>query len=154
MWDSMHRAMLLVLAALQSLPFRPHPQHPDPEATTHTSATTQLPPGYHRCSACLLLSLSLALRLSLRFAMRMDQHCFEQLGGFDQHLARLHSTLLGLLLGLSTAVSVMQAAGHPEADAHRLLLLRYIAPCCTWDHCNNVAYLRWTGTRAKTWWTS
>ncbi|KAJ9524203.1 hypothetical protein QJQ45_004993 [Haematococcus lacustris] len=53
--------MLLVLAALQSLPIRPHPQHPDPAATNHTSTTTQLPPGYHRCSACLLLSLRLAV---------------------------------------------------------------------------------------------
>ncbi|KAL6755753.1 hypothetical protein V8C86DRAFT_2668305, partial [Haematococcus lacustris] len=69
-WDSMHRAMLLVLAALQSLPIRPHPQHPDPAATTHTSTTTQLPPGYHRCSACLLLSLRLVLSLA--------QHCGEQ----------------------------------------------------------------------------
>ncbi|KAL6755801.1 hypothetical protein V8C86DRAFT_178331 [Haematococcus lacustris] len=117
-WDSMHRAMLLVLAALQSLPIRPHPQHPGPAATTHTSATTQLPPGYHRCSACLLLSLGLARRLS--------QFCIDQINGVKQHLARLHATLPGLLLGLSTAVSVMQAAGHPEADAHRLLLLRCI----------------------------
>ncbi|KAL6764152.1 hypothetical protein V8C86DRAFT_1677725 [Haematococcus lacustris] len=69
-WDSMHRAMLLVLAALQSLPIRPHPQHPDPAAITHTSATTQLPPGYHRCSACLLLSLRLAICLA--------QHCVDQ----------------------------------------------------------------------------
>ncbi|KAL6764155.1 hypothetical protein V8C86DRAFT_3129003 [Haematococcus lacustris] len=48
-WDSMHRAMLLVLAALQSLPIRPHPQQPDPAATTlahTTTTTTQLPPGY------------------------------------------------------------------------------------------------------------
>ncbi|KAJ9524367.1 hypothetical protein QJQ45_008574 [Haematococcus lacustris] len=114
----MHRAMLLVLAALQSLPIRPHPQHPGPAAATHTSATTQLPPGYHRCSACLLLSLGLARRLS--------QFCIDQINGVKQHLARLHATLPGLLLGLSTAVSVMQAAGHPEADAHRLLLLRCI----------------------------
>ncbi|KAL6755791.1 hypothetical protein V8C86DRAFT_177934 [Haematococcus lacustris] len=117
-WDSMHRAMQLVLAALQSLPIHPHPQHPDPAATTHTSATTQLPPGYHRCSACLLLSLRLALRLS--------QFCMDQLGGVGQLLAQLHATLPGLLLGLSTAVSMMQAAGHPEARAHRLLLLRCI----------------------------
>ncbi|KAJ9524467.1 hypothetical protein QJQ45_019582 [Haematococcus lacustris] len=117
-WDSMHRAMQLVLAALQSLPIRPHPQHPDPAATTHTSTTTQLPPGYHRCSACLLLTLRLALRLS--------QFCNDQINRVDQHLARLHATLPGLLLGLNTAVSVMQAAGHPEADAHRLLLLRCI----------------------------
>ncbi|KAJ9524382.1 hypothetical protein QJQ45_008579 [Haematococcus lacustris] len=79
-WDSMHRVMLLVLAALQSLPFRPHPQHPDPAATTHTSTTTQLPPGYHRCSACLLLSLCLALRSNM--------HYLDQLEGFDQHPAR------------------------------------------------------------------
>ncbi|KAL6764212.1 hypothetical protein V8C86DRAFT_1680323 [Haematococcus lacustris] len=79
-WESMHRAMLLVLAALQSLPFRPHPQHPDPAATTHTSTTTQLPPGYHRCSACLLLSLCLALRSNM--------HYLDQLEGFDQHPAR------------------------------------------------------------------
>ncbi|KAJ9524375.1 hypothetical protein QJQ45_008573 [Haematococcus lacustris] len=118
MWDSMHHAVLLVLAALQSLPIRPHPQHPDPAATTHTSAKLQVPPGYHRCSACLLLSLRLALRL--------NQLCIVQLKGVDQHLARLHSTLPGLLLGLSTAVSVMQAAGHPAAQAHRLLLLRCI----------------------------
>ncbi|KAL6755792.1 hypothetical protein V8C86DRAFT_177970 [Haematococcus lacustris] len=117
-WDSMHRAMQLVLAALQSLPIRPHPQHPDPAATTHTSTTTQLPPGYHRCSACLLLSLRLALRSSM--------HYLDQLEGFDQHLARLHATLPGLLLGLSTSVSVMRAAGHPEADANRLLLLRCV----------------------------
>ncbi|KAL6755781.1 hypothetical protein V8C86DRAFT_177610 [Haematococcus lacustris] len=93
----MHRAMLLVLAALQSLPIRPHPQHPDPAATTHTSATTQLPPGYHRCSACLLLSL----RLALRFNQLCLNH--QQLEGVDQHLTRLHATLPGLLLGLSTA---------------------------------------------------
>ncbi|KAJ9524383.1 hypothetical protein QJQ45_008580 [Haematococcus lacustris] len=117
-WDSMHRAMLLVLAALQSLPIHPHPQHLDPVAATHTSTKPQLPPGYHRCSACLLLSLCLALRLG--------QFCIDQLEGADQLLTRLHATLPGLLLGLSTAVSVMQAAGHPEADAHRLLLLRYI----------------------------
>ncbi|KAJ9524213.1 hypothetical protein QJQ45_005008 [Haematococcus lacustris] len=117
-WESIHRAIQLVLAALQSLPIHPHPQHPDPAATTHTSATPLLPPGYHRCSICLLLSLSLALRLS--------QLCIVQVNGVDQLLARLHGTLPGLLLGLSTAVSVMQAAGHPEAEVHRLLLLRCI----------------------------
>ncbi|KAL6764198.1 hypothetical protein V8C86DRAFT_1679777 [Haematococcus lacustris] len=117
-WDSMHRAMLLVLAALQSLPIRPHPQHPDPAATTHTSTTPQLPPGYHRCSACLLLTLRLAISLA--------QHFMEQPLDKDLALARLHSTLPGLLLVLSTAVTVMQAAGHPEAQGHRLLLLRYI----------------------------
>ncbi|KAL6764231.1 hypothetical protein V8C86DRAFT_1681341 [Haematococcus lacustris] len=141
MWDSMHHAVLLVLAALQSLPIRPHPQHPDPAATTHTSATTQLPPGYHRCSACLLLSLRLALRL--------NQLCIVQLKGVDQHLPRLHSTLPRLLLGLSTAVSVMQAAGHPAAQAHRLLLLRCIVHLGPLqgrilfedirDHCQDVA---------------
>ncbi|KAL6755786.1 hypothetical protein V8C86DRAFT_177806 [Haematococcus lacustris] len=140
-WDSMHRAMLLVLAALQSLPIRPHPQHPDPAATTHTSTTTQLPPGYHRCSACLLLTLRLALRLS--------QFCLKQHKGVEQYLARLHATLPGLLLGLSTAVSVMQAAGHPEAQAHRLLLLRcivHLGPLQSRiivldvrDHCQDVA---------------
>ncbi|KAJ9512474.1 hypothetical protein QJQ45_018766, partial [Haematococcus lacustris] len=117
-FDSMHRAMLLKLAALQSLPFRPHPQHPDPAATTHTSTTPQLPPGYQRCSAGLLLSLRLALMLS--------QFCVDQPKGADQLLARLHGTLPGLLMGLSTSVTVMQAAGHQEADAHRLLLLRCI----------------------------
>ncbi|KAJ9524206.1 hypothetical protein QJQ45_004989 [Haematococcus lacustris] len=112
-WDSMHRAMLLVLAALRSFPIRPHPQHPDPAATTlaHTSTTTQLPPGYHRCSACLLLSLRLAICLA--------QHCVEQRSKNDLAPARLHSTLRGLLLGLSTAMTVMQAAGHPEAQAQR-----------------------------------
>ncbi|KAJ9524409.1 hypothetical protein QJQ45_019387, partial [Haematococcus lacustris] len=115
-WDSMHRAMLLVLAALQSLPIRPHPQHPDPAATTHTSTTPQLPPGYHRCSACLLLSLRLATCLA--------QHCVEQPLGKDLALARLHGTLPGLLLGLSTSVTVMQAAGHPEAKAQRVQFVR------------------------------
>ncbi|KAJ9524321.1 hypothetical protein QJQ45_008523 [Haematococcus lacustris] len=115
-WDSMHRAMLLVLAALQSLPIRPHPQHPDPAATTHTSTTTQLPPGYHRCSACLLLSLRLAIGLAL--------HCVEHPLGKDQALARLHNTLPVLLRGLSTAMTVMQAAGHPEAQAQRVQFVR------------------------------
>ncbi|KAJ9524784.1 hypothetical protein QJQ45_024401 [Haematococcus lacustris] len=115
-WDSMHRAMLLVLAALQSLPICPHPQHPDPAATTHTSTTTQLPPGYHRCSACLLLSLRLVLSLA--------QHCGEQPLGNDQPLARLHSTLPGLLRGMSTTLTVMQAAGHPEAQAQRVQFVR------------------------------
>ncbi|KAJ9524734.1 hypothetical protein QJQ45_024369 [Haematococcus lacustris] len=115
-WDSMHRTMLLVLAALQSLPIRPHPQHPDPAATTHTSTTPQLPPGYHRCSACLLLSLRLATCLA--------QHCVEQPLDKDLALARLHGTLPGLLLGLSTAVTVMQAAGHPEAKAQRVQFVR------------------------------
>ncbi|KAL6755771.1 hypothetical protein V8C86DRAFT_2668485 [Haematococcus lacustris] len=141
MWDSMHRAMLLVLAALQSLPIHPHPQHPDPAATTHTSATTQLPPGYHRCSACLLLSLRLALRL--------NQFCIDQISGVDQHLARLHATLPGLLLGLSTSVTVMQAAGHPEAEVQRVhfvRLLLYLGPLQSRiivedirDHCQDVA---------------
>ncbi|GFH20763.1 hypothetical protein HaLaN_17937, partial [Haematococcus lacustris] len=117
-FDSMHRVMQLVLAALQSLPFRPHPQHRDPEATTHTSATTQLPPGYHRCSACLLLSL--------RLALRVIQFCIDQSNGVDQLLAQLHATLPGLLLGLNMSVAVMQAAGHPDAQVHRLLLLRCI----------------------------
>ncbi|KAL6755773.1 hypothetical protein V8C86DRAFT_177340 [Haematococcus lacustris] len=139
----MHRAMLLVLAALQSLPIHPHPQHPDPAATTHTSATTQLPPGYHRCSACLLLSL----RLALRFNQLCLNH--QQLEGVDQHLTRLHATLPGLLLGLSTSVTVMQAAGHPDAQAHRLLLLRcimHLGPLQSRiivldvrDHCQDVA---------------
>ncbi|GFH18831.1 hypothetical protein HaLaN_15696, partial [Haematococcus lacustris] len=117
-WDSMHRAMLLVLAALQSLPIRPHPQHPDPAATilAHTSITTQLPPGYHRCSACLLLSLRLVLSLA--------RHCVEQRPDKDLALARLHTTLPGLLLGLSTSVTVMQAAGHPEAQAQRVQFVR------------------------------
>ncbi|KAL6755805.1 hypothetical protein V8C86DRAFT_178415 [Haematococcus lacustris] len=114
----MHRAMLLVLAALQSLPIRPHPQHPDPAATNHTSTTTQLPPGYHRCSACLLSSVHLALRLG--------HFCIDRREGVDQLFARLHATLPGLLLGLSTADSVMQAAGHPEAQAHRRLYLSCI----------------------------
>ncbi|GFH15080.1 hypothetical protein HaLaN_11242, partial [Haematococcus lacustris] len=108
-WDSMHRAILLVLAALQSLPIRPHPQHPEPTATTHTSTTTQVPAGYHRCSACLLLSLRLAICLA--------HHCVEQPLGKDLTLAWLHATRPGLLLGLSTAMMVMQAAGHPEAQA-------------------------------------
>ncbi|KAJ9524324.1 hypothetical protein QJQ45_008524 [Haematococcus lacustris] len=108
--------MLLVLAALQSLPIRPHPQHPDPAATTHTSTTTQLPPGYHRCSACLLLSLRLAICLA--------QHCVEQPLNKDPALARLHTTLPRLLLGLSTAMSVMQAAGHPEAQAQCVQFVR------------------------------
>ncbi|KAJ9524205.1 hypothetical protein QJQ45_004990 [Haematococcus lacustris] len=115
-WDSMHRAMLLVLAALQSLPIRPHPQHPDPAATTHTSATTQLPPGYHRCSACLLLTLRLASSLA--------QRCEQQRPDKGLALARLHGTLPGLLLGLSTSVTVMQAAGHPEAQAQRVQFVR------------------------------
>ncbi|KAJ9524703.1 hypothetical protein QJQ45_024321, partial [Haematococcus lacustris] len=115
-WDSMHRAMLLVLAALQSLPIRPHPQHPDPADNTHTSITTQLLPGYHRCSACLLLSLRLVLNLG--------QHCAEQPLGKDSALARLHNTLPGLLLGLSTAMTVMQAAGHPEEQAQRVQFVR------------------------------
>ncbi|KAL6764172.1 hypothetical protein V8C86DRAFT_3084347 [Haematococcus lacustris] len=115
-WDSMHRAMLLVLAALQSLPIRPHPQHPDPAATNHTSATPQLPPGYHRCSACLLLSLRLAICLA--------QHCVDQRSITDLALARLHGILPGLLLGLSTAMTVMQAAGHPEAQAQRVQFVR------------------------------
>ncbi|GFH19895.1 hypothetical protein HaLaN_16924, partial [Haematococcus lacustris] len=37
----------------------------------------------------------------------------------DLALDRLHSTLPGLLLGLTTAVTVNQAAGHPEAQAQR-----------------------------------
>ncbi|KAL6748838.1 hypothetical protein V8C86DRAFT_1102979 [Haematococcus lacustris] len=115
-WDSMHRAVLLVLAALQSLPILPHPLHPDPASTTHTSSTTQLPPGYHRCSACLLLSLRLALCLA--------QHCVDQPLDKDLALARLHATLPGLLLGLSTAVTAMQAAGHPEAQAQRVQFVR------------------------------
>ncbi|KAJ9524666.1 hypothetical protein QJQ45_024254, partial [Haematococcus lacustris] len=115
-WDSMHRAMLLVLAALQSLPIRPHPQHPGPAATTCNSTTTQLPPGYHRCSACLLLSLRLALRLS--------QFCIDHRGKADQLFAWLHGTLPGLLLGLSTAMTVMQASGHPEAQAQRVQFVR------------------------------
>ncbi|KAJ9524198.1 hypothetical protein QJQ45_004998 [Haematococcus lacustris] len=115
-WDSMHRAMLLVLAALQSLPIRPHPQHPDPAATTHTSATSQLPPGYHRCSACLLLTLRLVICLA--------QHCAEQPLDKDLALARLHGTLPGLLLVLSTADTVMWAAGHPEAQAQRVQFVR------------------------------
>ncbi|KAJ9524388.1 hypothetical protein QJQ45_008597 [Haematococcus lacustris] len=116
-WDSMHRAMLLVLAALQSLPIRPHPQHPDPAATTlaHTT-TTQLPPGYHCCSACLLLSLRLVICLA--------QHCDEQPLDKDLALARLYGTLPGLLLGLSTAMTVMQAAGHPEEQAQRVQFVR------------------------------
>ncbi|KAL6764187.1 hypothetical protein V8C86DRAFT_1678977 [Haematococcus lacustris] len=115
-WDSMHRAMLLVLAALQSLPICPHPQHPDPAATTHTSTTTQLPPGYHRCSACLLLSLRLVLSVA--------QHCVDQPLDKDLALARLYATLPGLLLGLSTTLTVMEAAGHPEIKAQRVQLVR------------------------------
>ncbi|KAL6748853.1 hypothetical protein V8C86DRAFT_1103543 [Haematococcus lacustris] len=115
-WDSMHRAMLLLLAALQSLPIRPHPQHPDPAANTNTSNTTQLPPGYHRCSACLLLSLHLALSLA--------EHSVEQRPTKDLCLARLHTTLPGLLLGLSTSVTVMRAEGHPEAQAQRVQFVR------------------------------
>ncbi|KAJ9524325.1 hypothetical protein QJQ45_008526 [Haematococcus lacustris] len=116
-WDSMHRAMLLVLAALQSLPIRPHPQHPDPAATAFTTTTTtQLPPGYHRCSACLLLTLRLAICLA--------QHCAEQPLDKDLALARLHGTLPGLLLGLSTANTVMEAAGHPEAHSQRVQFVR------------------------------
>ncbi|GFH06187.1 hypothetical protein HaLaN_00777 [Haematococcus lacustris] len=69
-WDSMHRAMLLVLAALQL-------------SRHHMDTTLSQDPGQ----------------------------------------ARLHATLPGLLLGLSTAVTVMQAAGQREADALRLLLL-------------------------------
>ncbi|KAJ9520226.1 hypothetical protein QJQ45_030183 [Haematococcus lacustris] len=115
-WDSMHRAILLVLAALQSLPIRPHPQHPEPTATTHTSTAPQVPPGYHRCSACLLLSLRLAICLA--------EHCVEQPLGKDLTLARLHATLLVLLLGLSPAIMVMQAAGHPEAQAQCVQFVR------------------------------
>ncbi|GFH24540.1 hypothetical protein HaLaN_22354, partial [Haematococcus lacustris] len=115
-WDSMHRAILLVLAALQSLPIRPHPQHPEPTATTHTSTTTQVPPGYHRCSACLLLSLRLAICLA--------EHCVEQPLGKDLTLARLHATRPVLLLGLSPAMMVMQAAGHPEAQAQCVQFVR------------------------------
>ncbi|KAJ9524208.1 hypothetical protein QJQ45_004987 [Haematococcus lacustris] len=115
-WDSMHRAMLLVLAALQSLPIRPHPQHLDTATIAHTSTTTQLPPGYHRCSACLLLSLRLAICLA--------QHCVDQRSKKYLALARLHATLPGLLLGLSTAVTVMQAAGHPQAQAQRVQFVR------------------------------
>ncbi|GFH06189.1 hypothetical protein HaLaN_00779 [Haematococcus lacustris] len=87
-------------------------QHPDPAATTHTSSTTQLPPGYHRCSACLLLSLRLVLSVA--------QHCVEQPLDKDLALARLYATLPGLLLGLSTTLTVMEAAGHPEAQAQRV----------------------------------
>ncbi|KAJ9524195.1 hypothetical protein QJQ45_005002 [Haematococcus lacustris] len=115
-WDSMHRTMLLVLAALQSCPIRPHPQHPDPAATTHTSTTTQLPPGYHRCSACLLLTLRLVLSVA--------QHCVEEPLDKDLALARLYATLPGLLLGLRTAMTVMEAAGHPEAQAQRVQFVR------------------------------
>ncbi|KAJ9505222.1 hypothetical protein QJQ45_030179 [Haematococcus lacustris] len=115
-WDSMHRAILLVLAALQSLPIRPHPQHPEPTATTHSSTTTQVPAGYHRCSACLLLSLRLAICLA--------EHCVEQPLGKDLTLARLHATLPVLLLGLSPAIMVMQAAGHPEAQAQCVQFVR------------------------------
>ncbi|KAL6764233.1 hypothetical protein V8C86DRAFT_2478108 [Haematococcus lacustris] len=114
----MHRAMLLVLAALLSLPILPHTQHPNPAATTHTSTTTQLPPGYHRCSACLLLSLRMAICLA--------QHCEGNALEGSQTMARLHATLPGLLLGLSTSVTVMQAAGHPEAQAQRVLLTRLL----------------------------
>ncbi|KAL6752104.1 hypothetical protein V8C86DRAFT_623586 [Haematococcus lacustris] len=45
----MHRAMLVVLAALPSLPICPHPQHPHPAATTHTSTIPQLSPGLASC---------------------------------------------------------------------------------------------------------
>ncbi|GFH06180.1 hypothetical protein HaLaN_00767 [Haematococcus lacustris] len=72
-----------------------------------------------------------------------------QLEGVDQHLTRLHATLPGLLLGLSTSVTVMQAAGHPDAQAHRLLLLRcimHLGPLQSRiivldvrDHCQDVA---------------
>ncbi|KAL6755797.1 hypothetical protein V8C86DRAFT_178061 [Haematococcus lacustris] len=117
-WDSMHRAMLLVLAALQSLPILPHTQHPNPAASTHTSTTTQLPPGYHRCSACLLLSLRMTICLA--------QHCEGNALEGSQTMAQLHATLPGLLLGLSTSVTVMQAAGHPEAQAQRVLLTRLL----------------------------
>ncbi|KAL6764230.1 hypothetical protein V8C86DRAFT_1681290 [Haematococcus lacustris] len=117
-WESMHRAMQLVLAALLSLPIRSRIQHPDSAATTHTSATTQLPPGYHRCSACLLLSL--------RLALVFNENCIDELRGGEQHLARLHGTLPGLLLGLSTSVTVMQAAGHPEAKAQRVHFVRFL----------------------------
>ncbi|KAJ9524322.1 hypothetical protein QJQ45_008532, partial [Haematococcus lacustris] len=92
------------------------PQHPDPAATNHTSATPQLPPGYHRCSACLLLSLRLAICLA--------QHCVDQRSKTDLALARLHGILPGLLLKLSTAMTVMQAAGHPEAQAQRVQFVR------------------------------
>ncbi|GFH10099.1 hypothetical protein HaLaN_05350, partial [Haematococcus lacustris] len=61
-----------------------------------------------------------------RFISRLEHATRMELNGVDQLLTRLHATLPGLLLGLSTAVSVMQAAGHPEAQAHRLLLLRCI----------------------------
>ncbi|KAL6764168.1 hypothetical protein V8C86DRAFT_1678286 [Haematococcus lacustris] len=115
-WDSMHRAMLLVLAALQSLPIRPHPEHPGPAVTTHTSTTPQLPPGYHRCITCLLLSLRLAICLA--------RHCAEQAVDKDSALTRLHGTLPGLLLGLSTAMTAMQAAGHPEAQVQRVQFVR------------------------------
>ncbi|GFH22486.1 hypothetical protein HaLaN_19960 [Haematococcus lacustris] len=117
-WESMHRAMQLVLAALLSLPIRSRIQHLDSAATTHTSATTQLPPGYHRCSACLLLSL--------RLALVFNENCIDELRGGEQHLARLHATLPGLLLGLSTSVTVMQAAGHPEAEVQRVHFVRFL----------------------------
>ncbi|KAJ9532365.1 hypothetical protein QJQ45_010441 [Haematococcus lacustris] len=127
-WDSMHRAMLLVLAALQSLPIRSDPQHPDPAAITHTSTTTQLPPGYHRCSACLLVSLRLAICLA--------HHCVGQNPNIDLALARLHGTLPGLLLGLSMSVTAMQAAGHPEAQAQRVQFVRcllHLGPLVTFN---------------------
>ncbi|GFH06188.1 hypothetical protein HaLaN_00778 [Haematococcus lacustris] len=94
-------------------------EHPDPAATTHTSTKPQLPPGYMHCSACLLLSLRLAICLA--------QHCAEQPLDKDLALARLHATLPRLLLGLSTAVTVMQAAGHPEAQAQRVQFLAPLA---------------------------
>ncbi|GFH21056.1 hypothetical protein HaLaN_18288 [Haematococcus lacustris] len=103
-------------------------QHPDPAATTHTSATPQLPPGYHRCSACLLLSLRLAICLA--------QHCAEQPLGKDLALAQLHATLPGLLLGLSTAMTVMQAAGHPEAQAQHVQFVRCLLHLGTKPHNN------------------
>ncbi|KAL6759554.1 hypothetical protein V8C86DRAFT_2571079, partial [Haematococcus lacustris] len=127
-WDSMHRAMLLVLAALQSLPIRSDPQHPDPAAITHTSTTMQLPPGYHRCSACLLLSLRLAICLA--------HHCVGQHPNRDLALARLHGTLPGLLLGLSMSVTAMQAAGHTEAHAQRVQFVRclvHLGPLVTFN---------------------
>ncbi|GFH09703.1 hypothetical protein HaLaN_04893, partial [Haematococcus lacustris] len=76
-WDSMHRAMLLVLAALH-----------------------------------------------LRLAICLAHHCDEQPLDKDLALARLHGTLPGLLLGLSTAMTVMQAAGHPEEQAQRVQFVR------------------------------
>ncbi|GFH24826.1 hypothetical protein HaLaN_22689, partial [Haematococcus lacustris] len=84
----------------------------------------ELPPGYHRCSACLLLSLRLVLSLA--------HHCVEeQQPNKNLALARLHGTLLGLLLGLSTSVTVMQAAGHPEAQSQHSQFVRcllHLAP--------------------------